>query len=455
MKHIGRYRVRGLLGKGGMGRVYKVSHPVIPRMFALKTLEPAEALARLLGPARLRSLFVDEIRRMADLDHPHIIGVLDADIDATPPFYVMDYHCRNLGQVIGETFRTEAPTRPLPVTRAVVYVRQVLRGLTRLHHAGIVHRDIKPFNILLTAADQVKICDFGLSLLRGERFPAPPTLKVGSPYYAAPEQEEDPDEAGITADLYSAGVMLYRMLSGRLPERPQAAPLSRWQPDLDDAWDVFFEHALAPDPAARFPQAGAMHDDLAALTADWQARWQATCGPLPDAAPRARAAAAGHAASVRALPLKTGPRTSPSRFGLDKLWRPRVYPSPSFVPEADARVLCDTRTGLAWQRGGSPFALDWRQAREYTARLNREGFGGRHNWRLPTIAELITLLQPNPTGRDHCLPPVFDRRPHRLWSSDRRTFTSAWHVDLEMGFVSWQDLTCLNAVKAVSTAAPT
>ena len=168
MKQIGPYHVRGLLGQGGMGRVYKVAHPVIGRILALKRLEPSEPLEQLVGAAKLRSLFEDEIRRMAGITHPHILEILDAGEDRGRPFYVMAYHCNNLGQEIGETYRAEMPSRPLTVPMSVDYGLQVLEGLARLHHAGIVHRDIKPFNILLTADDQVKICDFGLSRLRGE-----------------------------------------------------------------------------------------------------------------------------------------------------------------------------------------------------------------------------------------------------------------------------------------------
>ncbi|MGD8243390.1 MAG: hypothetical protein PVF59_11205, partial [Desulfobacterales bacterium] len=113
MKKIGRYQVRGLLGKGGMGRVYKVSHPVIGRIMALKRLEPTEPLEHLVGPAKLRSLFEDEIRRMAGITHPNILEILDAGEDNHRPFYVMAYHCNNLGQEIGETYRVEAPSRPL------------------------------------------------------------------------------------------------------------------------------------------------------------------------------------------------------------------------------------------------------------------------------------------------------------------------------------------------------
>ena len=449
MKRIGRYRIQGLLGKGGMGRVYKVAHPVIGRTFALKCLAPAEPLQRLVGAARLRSLFAEEIRRMAGITHPNIIAILDADEDAAQPYYVMDYHCDNLGQTIGETYRTELPSRRLPVERAVNYGLQILTGLARLHHAGIVHRDIKPFNILLTAEDRVKICDFGLSRLRGEKFGAPATLKVGSPFYAPPEQEENPDQAGFSADLFATGVMLYRMLTGRLPVEP-IQPASRWQPDLDRDWDRFLERVLAPAPAARYQQAGVMRDDLAALGDRWQTRWENTCRGLPESDPAVGERSPGSIHRLRRTPIRTGPRAEAAQFGLDPLWRPCKFGPPRFRPEDAGRLLTDLSTGLTWQRGGSTFALDWHRARDYVDRLNHEGLGGRRSWRLPTIEELITLLQPNPTGRDHCLPPIFDRRPQRLWSCDRRTYTSAWYVNLDLGFVGWQDLTCHNAIKAVS-----
>lgn len=453
MKQIGRYRIQGLLGRGGMGRVYKVAHPVIGRTFALKCLQPAAALERLVGSERLRALFTEEIQCMADITHPNILAILDADLDADRPYYVMDYHCNNLGQEIGETYRTEMPTRALTVERAVNYSLQVLEGLARLHHAGIVHRDIKPFNILLTAENQVKICDFGLSRRRGEKFAAPANLKVGSPFYAAPEQEKNPDNADFTSDLYATGVMLYRMLSGRLPNRP-FSPISQWQPDLDADWDVFLKRALNLAPAARYPTAGAMQKDLNVLLDRWQTAWQNTCQALPewDSAPPPRRPPT---ARIRAMAIKTGPQTDPARFGLDAHWRPRTYRTPRFQGRPDGPTLTDLDTGLTWQRGGSTFALDWYRARDYIERLNHAGVGHRNNWRLPSIEELITLLQPNPTGHDHCLPPVFARRPQRLWSCDRRSFTSAWYINLNLGFVAWQDFSCHNAIKAVSsTAAP-
>ena len=453
MKRIGRYRVQGLLGRGGMGRVYKVVHPTIGRIFALKCLQPSKPLEHLIGAERLRALFVEEIRRMASITHPNILTILDADPSARQPHYVMDYHCNSLGQEIGETCRTESPSRPLPVERAVSYTLQILKGLSRLHHAGIVHRDIKPFNILLTAEDKVKICDFGLSRRRGEKFGAPATLKVGSPFYAAPEQEANPDKAVFASDLYAVGVMLYRMLSGRLPKQP-AAPISRWHPDLNPDWDDFLWRALAPHPKDRYQNATRMENDLAALHDRWQSDWQNICHGLVEPVALRPERSEGPPQRARALPIKTGPRLDPAHFSLDALWRPRVAKAPRWHKDPGGLSLTDRASGLTWQTGGTPFALDWHSAWDYIDQLNHEGYSGRSDWRLPTIEELITLLQPNPTGHEHCLPPVFESRPLRLWSSDRRAFTSAWYVNLELGFVAWQDFSCHNAIKAVSSASP-
>ena len=161
---------------------------------------------------------------MAGLNHPNIVSIHDYDQDRGKRFYVMDFYANNLGTMMGESYTVESPSRPIPVDRAIGYTRQYLEGIRCLHDAGIVHRDIKPFNLLVTPRDTVKICDFGLSKLRGETDAGPGNLKVGSPYYAAPEQERDPNSVDERADLYPVGVMLYRMLTGRLPSN-QPVPI--------------------------------------------------------------------------------------------------------------------------------------------------------------------------------------------------------------------------------------
>lgn len=457
---IGRYRVCGLLGRGGMGAVYKVLQPVTGRMAALKLLRPSDVLEELVGTEELARRFYEEARIMGQLEHPHVAAVLDADHDArNRPFFLMEYYCLNLGMLIGESYRVEAPTRRLPLDRAVRYARQTLEALRRMHYAGIVHRDVKPYNIMITADDDVKLIDFGLSRLRGETGHGTAGrlhkgVKVGSPYYAPPEQENDPESADARADIYPVGVMLYRMLTGVLPTGEEVMaeggipPASQFSDDLDAEWDVFFERAMAPDPGARFACAAAMLDRLNVLERRWRARVTNTC-TLAGASPLRRQCPPVHT-DVRTVPLKAGTREARGVFGLDDLWRPLCPAGETFEDQGDMTVL-DSATDLMWQQSGSDYPLTWDEAAEYVHSLNAMRFAGYGDWRLPTVAELVTQLAEPPMLGDYCVPPVFDIRCDVLWSADTKSHVAAWFVSASMGFVGWQDFTCRFSVRAVRT----
>lgn len=446
MKTIGKYRIRGQLGRGGMGNVYKVEMPVIGKIAALKLLKPDPMLVRLMGMDAVRDLFISEAATMAGLRHPHLVEIWDFDEAAEGPFYLMDYYCNNLGVMIGETYRTENPSRVIPVDRAVHYVRQILSGLACLHHAGIVHRDIKPFNVLVTDLDGIKICDFGLSKLRGERFKGPGNLKVGTPWYAAPEQEGDPDAADVPADLFSTGVMLYRMLTGTLPMASPALP-RRLNSDLDESWDDYLLKAMAPDPADRFQSADEMRAALDDLRERWERKKESICRHPMLVSPPIHARKSGEQA-IRSRSVKVRPQSARERFGLDELWRPDHYIQNDYKRNGDGTVK-DRATGLLWQQGGSRYPMTWEAARSYVDHLNAERFAGKCRWRLPTVDELKTLLRPMPKGPELCVAPVFDSRQKRLWSCDRRSHVAAWYASLDLGFVAWQDFTGFYHVRAV------
>ncbi len=452
MKYIGRYIIRGMLGRGGMAKVYKVELPAIGKIAALKHFDPDPLVVQLMGVDKLRALFTSEAVTIARLQHTNIVSIHDFDEERGNPFFVMEFFANNLGAMMGESYRVESPSRILNPDKATDYVRQTLEGLACLHDAGITHRDIKPYNLLVTARDVVKICDFGLSSLRGEVYSGPKNLNVGSPYYAAPEQAIDPDRCDARADIFPVGVMLYRMLTGRLPAveegHPGYRPCSFWNPDLDDKWDALIQRAIEPRPEARFSGAEDMLSALQELEAHWKTHKERSCKVMPAAPP----GSPPHRMSppIRHVPLKLRPSKAARHFRVDTLWRPKTYAQNSFEIRSNG-TIADHATGLVWQQAGSRFPGTWQHAEAYVEDLNHRRFGGRSDWRLPTIDELITLLRPKRDAIDLCIAPLFDQRHRWIWSIDRRSFVAAYYVDMELGFVGWQDFSAPYYTRAVSS----
>ena len=444
MKRIGGYIVRGLLGRGGMAKVFKVRPPKGGPLVALKLLEPRQELAALWGLERIERRFAAEARLMAGLDHANLVKVQDRGKDRGRPFYVMDYHCRSLALLLGEGPRLEEPTRVLDLDQALDFMAQLLAGLGALHGAGLVHRDVKPDNLLITSAGGLKICDFGLAGGVRRALDAPSNLMIGTPYYSAPEQEKNPGQASAAADLYAAGVVLLRMLTGRVRLAKGQRPSNLHQ-DLNRLWDDFLDMATCASPAARFQSADRMLAALHELERDWQARRGDACAEPPlSHTPRARPG------SHRSRPLKTPLHGARKVFELDRFWRP-AHLHHTALQELRGGLLLDGECGLIWQREGSSDYLNWRQAAEYVQGLNRMRLHGRDDWRLPTVEEITTLLRPPPQGSEHCLDPRFGSKLDWIWSSDRCSYTTAWLASLTGGYITRLDFSCTAQVKAVAT----
>jgi serine/threonine-protein kinase len=453
MKKIGRYTIAGLLGKGGMGRVFKVTYPVTGKVAALKLLDPAPLLAELTAPKDLKEQFTREAVIMASIRHPHIVDLLDFCQTDGQLYYLMDFFCTSLGTLMGEWGEAEQ-TRVIPIDKAIHYTAQTLKGLQCLHFFHIIHKDIKPANILITDEDSVKICDFGLSSRRGERQDRHESIRVGSPFYAAPEQEKNPDHVDVTADIYSTGVMLFKMLTGQLPEKDTLA-VSHLNPDLNDGWDRFLTRAMHPDPAQRFQSAEIMAQSLTDLARSWEEKKDKVCAmpeffetPAYVKAPPDDGEKSGKSGPVRSASAKVPLKQARDGFNLNRFMQP-VHYLPKALKPVGNHVVQDYGTGLTWQQSGTAFPVTWHQAKEYVDRLNAQVFGGYSDWRLPTLPELLTLARPPKKGRDHCVSSLFDVEQKRLWSVDKSTFVSAWYMDLEMGFVERSDLTGFYHAKAV------
>lgn len=451
---IDKYKILGRLGRGGMGVVYKAEQPLTGRVVALKLCRPVEIMLDVAGADRARELFLAEARAMGRVRHANVAAVLDAGEAEVPdlgrmPFFTMEYFCNNLGVLMGEEYDVERPSRLFSVPRALSYARQLGEALRRLHHDGIIHRDVKPFNVMITDEDRAVLIDFGLSKLRGEQrenSDQPRGMVVGSPFYAAPEQEADPNAADARSDLYAVGVTLFRMLTGRLPGQLSetlggAFVVTDMRPELGHEWNDFFRVALAHDPKQRFASAGQMLDALGGLQRAWEHGREHACALYE------LGETDGLVCTPRREPMRVGLKQAQEAFGLDALWRPLRHTVNAFA-EQDGTVT-DKSCGLVWQQGGSEYPMDHEQAEEYVELLNAEIYAGRTGWRLPTVDELCTLFVDRNEPGAFCLESVFDADRTRLWSADRCAFTAAWYVDADMGFVGRQDRTCAFYLRAV------
>jgi eukaryotic-like serine/threonine-protein kinase len=207
----GRYRLESRIGEGGMGIVYRARHVLIDRVVAVKLIRPD-----LRGETHLRAWMLREARAANRVDHAHIIDIHDiGETDEGELYLVMEY-------LVGTPLSTELARGPMPIQRGVDILEQMGAALARAHDLGVVHRDLKSDNILLTARggrkDFVKILDFGLAALAHDPRLAPKGAVFGTPEYMSPEQARG-EQAGPQSDLYALGVLFFEMLTGQLPFR--------------------------------------------------------------------------------------------------------------------------------------------------------------------------------------------------------------------------------------------
>ena len=447
MNRIGRYEVIGRLGRGGMSTVYKAKAPVTGRLVALKILQPRnEIFVDLVGEARLKEIFIEEAKIMGNLSHDHVAKIIDCDEHEGQPFIVLEYFAHSIGAFIGESYRVEAPSRVISAAKTKSYLVQALKGLERLHFAGIVHRDIKPFNLMLTSDDRIKIIDFGLSRVRGEEKMAIPGIQVGSPYYAAPEQEKNPKQADGRADLFSLGVMGYRMLTGHLVDSRQGGvlPPSSLNPEIGPEWDECIMKTLARNPAQRYASALEMRLAVEALPLAAPQR----CGDSDIRRSRDLWIVRGE---MRREPGRVMYKDIREALGLDELLRPLRYAVQEFEVVGPL-VAFEKNSGLHWQRRGAGFTLDWQQAKEYVSHLNNINWQGRNSWRLPTLEEVLTILNPPLHGVSCSSWPLLDDTIHWLWTSDHCTKKQTWMVDVVESFFDRLDRDGVASVCAVSSA---
>ena len=265
-KTVGKYRIVGQVGRGGMGTVYKAVDQTLDREVAIKVLNPE------LADTNIIKRFRAEATMLAKLNHPEIATIYELLRSETDLLIVMEF-------VRGETLeKISARMGALPPDSAAYLVNKVLSALEHAHRAGIVHCDIKPANVMVTERGSVKIMDFGTARVRGAERGTADGYMMGTPAYMSPEQVLGQEVDG-RADLYAVGVVFYRLLTGALPFHADSAiamvqkqisdaptPLGVHREGLPDWCEPILQRALAKSPADRFQTAEEFRDTLGKAT---------------------------------------------------------------------------------------------------------------------------------------------------------------------------------------------
>jgi predicted Ser/Thr protein kinase len=250
------FRIDGLIGRGGMGTVYRAQQISLGRPVALKVL-PAD----LCDEPQFRRSFHREAEVLGSLSHPNLVQVYDRGTFDGRPYLVMEL-------VEGDSLRDLMRRGPVPARQACRIIAALCDALDYAHAKGVVHRDIKPENVLVSREGIVKVADFGLSkVFDGSDAATRLTvthLQLGTYEYMAPEQRERAADADERADIYATAVVLYEMLTGELPIGRFELPGEK-RPDLDARIDDVLERGLAKNPSHRYDRASVMGRDVSAL----------------------------------------------------------------------------------------------------------------------------------------------------------------------------------------------
>lgn len=257
-----RYEILELIGTGGMANVYKAKCHRLNRMVAVKILK-----SDLADSAEFRRRFRDESQAVAQLSHANIMSVYDVSRKGEVEYIVMEL-------IEGITLKQYMERRgQMDWREALHFISQIMRGLSHAHGRGIIHRDIKPQNIMILRDGSVKVADFGIACL-ADTSQTLTQEAMGSVHYISPEQARG-DRMDARSDIYSAGVVLYEMLTGRLPFEGDSAvsvaiqhlssvPLNPREinPDVPEALELICMKAMNPNVAKRYVSADAMLEDL-------------------------------------------------------------------------------------------------------------------------------------------------------------------------------------------------
>ena len=265
-ERIGKYRIEEQIGQGGMGTVYRAHDPVLDRTVAVKVLAP-----HLARDASLVRRFDEEARALARVQHPNVMRVFSVGQDGGLRYYAMEF-------VAGQTLRASMEAQgPMTLAHSMAVFQQLLDAVGAIHSAGIIHRDIKPGNIMLDPSGRAVLMDFGLAKTYDrESFTTLGSI-LGTPEYMAPEQAQG-GKVDARADVYALGSVLFEMLTGRPPYEGKdpitiirkkisdpVPSVRAFRPDLPACAGEIFARLLARDSAERYAHVSELAQDLLPL----------------------------------------------------------------------------------------------------------------------------------------------------------------------------------------------
>lgn len=386
----GRYRLEARIGTGGMSTVYRALDETLERQVAIKLMN-----REIASDSDQLERFRREARAVAQLSHPHIVGVIDAGEDAGRPYIVFEY-------VEGETLKERIRRQgQLPIGEAVAYAIEIARALGAAHARHIVHRDVKPQNVLIDEEGSAKVTDFGIARTLDEDGLTQDGRVLGTTDYVSPEQALGHDVSG-QSDLYSLGVVLFEMLTGTVPFRGEnqvAVAMKHVREELPDVRDLrpeasaslaaVVDRATAKDLKERYRTDEELIDDLAEVLALETSR-------------------AGTATGEVTTVIRTLPRSAQSRVPL-RVRRPAWIAIAALVVVAAAVVLAV----FLFRAGERGTGTD--------GRVPQRSSNGAQLTQISLRQDAATDYDPEGDGVEHADETQFavDNNPSTFWSTER------------------------------------
>jgi WD40 repeat protein len=394
------YEIGDLLGRGGMGLVFKATQTALKRPVALKIV-----VSGAHAGAEERARFRTEAEAIARLSHPGIVGIYEVGEQAGCPYLALEF-------VAGGTLAQQLGGTPVPPRRAAQLLLELARAVQHAHEQGIVHRDLKPANVLLTESGVAKVADFGLAKLLDAEGQTHTGAVLGSPSYMAPEQAAGRVRAiGPATDVYALGAILYELLTGRPPfaaatveatvaqvRQDEPVPPRRLQPTVPRDLETICLKCLEKDPRRRYPTAAALAEDLRRFLAGEPilARPLSAAGRLVRWVRRHPTRAALLAVSVIAALASAG-------AAVGMVYNARLQDANGRLEAAngelstalgDAKVA---RDGEAAEKQRALEALDKKERMAALLRVARAGIEARAN-RMADARRLLTEVPPDRRG---------------------------------------------------------